>query len=59
MSPGYTYNAQQGVANGYIVTNPGGMNPQERAATTPSTTDRATGQITAPGYMGPLNSKGQ
>ena len=59
VSPGYTYNAQEGVVNGYIVTEPGGMNPQERAAATPDSTDRATGQITAPGYMGPRDSKGQ
>jgi hypothetical protein len=57
-SPGYTYNPNDGTVNGAIVTEQGGMTPQERRDTA-GTADRATGQVTAPGYMGPHDSKGQ
>jgi hypothetical protein len=41
-----------------IVTEPGGMTPQE-SRDTAGQIDRATGQVTAPGYMGPRDAKGQ
>lgn len=57
-SPDLTYNSRTGLPNGTIVTEPGGMTPQERRDTA-GTADRTTGQITAPGYMGPRDSRGQ
>jgi hypothetical protein len=41
-----------------ILTEPGGMTPQERIDTA-GQVDPATGTITAPGYHGPRSSKGQ
>jgi len=67
-SPGTTYStttpdartSQSYVTNGSgtIVTPQGGMTPQERRDTA-GTQDRATGVVTAPGYMGPHDAKGQ
>ena len=57
-SPDLTYNSRTGLPNGTVVTEPGGMTPQERRDTA-GTEDRATGQVTAPGYMGPRDSRGQ
>lgn len=57
-NPDLTYNSRTGLPNGTIITEPGGMTPQERRDTE-GTADRTTGQITAPGYMGPRDSRGQ
>ena len=53
-APGYVYDSNRTA----IVTEQGGMTPQERRDTA-GTADRATGAVTAPGYMGPHDSKGQ
>lgn len=57
-SPAPTYNPNTGTVNGSIVTEQGGMTPMERRDTA-GTADRVTGIITAPGYMGPHDAKGQ
>ena len=75
VAPGTTYSTQPGTTystttpdarsqgyvtngSGTIVTPQGGMTPQERRDTA-GTHDRATGVVTAPGYMGPHDAKGQ